>query len=78
MAVVKRGDLVRRARLRKGLTQQQVVDRCIELGLSFNDSSLSKIERNDLGCSARVLPVLAKVLDLTVDDLLAGDEAAAL
>jgi transcriptional regulator with XRE-family HTH domain len=75
------GELVRVVRLRKGLTQKEVADQCAEiLGQPVMDNLLSKIESGGLGCSPRVVPVLAKVLGLTVDELVAlpagtGDSA---
>jgi hypothetical protein len=55
------------------MTQQEVADQCRQLGLPrMDDSRVSKIERDALGLSPRVLPVMAQVLGLNVDEVLAA------
>ena len=48
----------RARRIELGLTQQDIADRCEELGVPVTDSQISKIERNQ----SRPLPGLRLVL----------------
>ena len=70
-----RGEVIRDARLSKGMTQEQVQQECARRGTPvFN---LSRMENGDLKWpSPRTLPVLADVLDLDVRDLYGAREAA--
>jgi transcriptional regulator with XRE-family HTH domain len=64
------GDVALMARLRKGWTQRDVMERCIELELAkVNDSNLAKYERGDLTPSPPVLAAIAQALDLSIDEL---------
>jgi transcriptional regulator with XRE-family HTH domain len=77
MAVVN-GELIRVARLRRGLTQHQVCALIAERGLKYDNSSLSKVEQGKLGLAAPMVPVISDVLGVPVDDLIAeadGDAA---
>jgi transcriptional regulator with XRE-family HTH domain len=50
---------------------RDVAQRCSELGQDVDFSSVSRWERDEWQPRPRMLPVLAKVLDLSVDDLFA-------
>lgn len=65
------GDVLQRARLRKGLTLRDVAQQCADHGQDVDFSTLARWEQGGWQPrSPRVLPVLAAVLDLSVDDLL--------
>lgn len=64
------GDLIRRARLDKFMTQPEVCEKCAERGLAISPSAISRIESGDVKRPAlRVIPVLAEVLGLDVKDM---------
>ena len=69
------GEVIRDARLSKGMTQEQVQQECASRGHQvFN---LSRMENGDLRWPhPRALLVLAEVLDLKVRDFFADEEAA--
>jgi len=64
-----RSETLLMARLRLGLTQRQVSVRCEELGHYIDFGNLSRYERGKFVPSPKALPVLAKALGLTVDEL---------
>ena len=71
------GQVIRDARLRKGMTQEQVQDECEQRGRRVHN--LSRMENGEIKWpTPRILPVLAAVLDLQVGDLFAeaAQEAA--
>lgn len=65
------GQLVARARLRKGMTLREVEARCKELGSPISFTSLSRIECGKSQPTARCVPVLAEALGVEVDALFA-------
>ena len=69
-----RGSVALQARVRLGLTQRDVAERC---GIKVSDSNISKYERGVVAPSPPVLAVLAITLGLTVDDLITFREDAA-
>jgi transcriptional regulator with XRE-family HTH domain len=63
------GDVILAARLRKGMTQEQVQAECFKLGTKVNN--LSRMENGDIKHpDPKVFPVLAAVLALEVDEML--------
>lgn len=69
------GEVLVAARLRKGMTQEEVQDECAKRGRPVNN--LSRMENGGIRWpSPASLPVLAEVLDLEVRDLFAQDVAA--
>jgi transcriptional regulator with XRE-family HTH domain len=74
--------LLERERHRKGLTLSALADRCRELDKdssveSLDDCALSRYERGISRPGRKRLQVIAEALDLTEDDLLAPESAAA-
>jgi transcriptional regulator with XRE-family HTH domain len=66
------------ARVRRGWTQRDVSRRCSELGREVSDSNLSKYERGEFCPSPPTLAVIAKALEIPVDDLITPrDQSAA-
>jgi transcriptional regulator with XRE-family HTH domain len=70
-------DLMRTARLSKGLTSRDIEDQARALGGQFDHSSYTRWEKGDNQPFARNVPVLAKVLGLKVDELVKKLEDAA-
>lgn len=71
------GESIRQARIRQFLSQQEVTDRLAELGVEIDRSTLSNIERGKTRHPPpKVIPVLAEVLGLTVDEMFESGEAA--
>jgi len=65
------GEVIREARLRKGMTQEEVQDECGRL-LGRPVYNLSRMENGEIRWpTPRILPALAGVLDLKVGDLFA-------
>ncbi|WP_081903294.1 helix-turn-helix domain-containing protein [Microbispora rosea] len=60
----------KRERLRQGLTLNELADRCEEAGERIDDTLLCRYEKGLFGPSPRRLPVLARALNISVDDLL--------
>jgi len=67
--------LMYRARMRKGWTLRQVSERCEELGTPVDHGNLARYEHGQIRPVPRTLLVIARALDLTVDELLAEDDA---
>ena len=66
------GEVIREARLRKGMTQEEVQDECWRRG-GRRVYNISRMENGEIRWpTPRILPVLAGVLDLQVGDLFAG------
>jgi transcriptional regulator with XRE-family HTH domain len=64
------GEVIREARLDKGMTQEEVQDECKRLGRRVHN--ISRMENGDTKWpSPRVFPVLARVLGLEIRDLFA-------
>jgi transcriptional regulator with XRE-family HTH domain len=64
-------------RARKGLTNDQLSQRCGELGYPVTHSTLGKIERGIHLPSPGLPPVLAAALDVELDELLDQKREAA-
>jgi len=64
------GLAIRRARLRLGLTQRGLAEKCKELGLTIAPGNIHLAERQNRGIGPRKLPDLARALNTTVDELL--------
>lgn len=69
-------ELMRSARLGKGLTSRDIEDRARALGGEFDHSSYTRWEKGANQPFARNVPILAKVLGLKVDELVRKDKAA--
>lgn len=68
------GKVLLRARLRKFMSQADVLRECAERGVVIDQGNLSKIERGLIKWpSLRVIPVLAEVVGLKTDELFAAD-----
>jgi transcriptional regulator with XRE-family HTH domain len=65
------------ARMRLGLTQRQLADRCGALGQIVDDSNISKYERGVFIPSPKALPAVAEALHLKVEDLFEPAEGGA-
>jgi len=64
------GKLIGNTRLRKCMTQLDVARQCAALGVSIHPATLSRIENGDTKRPLpRLVPVLAQVLGLEVDDM---------
>lgn len=62
------GDLIRLRRIEKGLTQKQLAD-----AMNISDKTISKWERG-LGCpDVTLLPELATLLKMNIEEILTGD-----
>lgn len=75
------GEAIRRARLRKFLTQAEVAgavaQQCSELGIKFDRSGLSRIESGRVKRPVpKLVPVLAGVLGMEVGEMFADEDAA--
>jgi transcriptional regulator with XRE-family HTH domain len=75
------GQAIRRARVLKFLTQEEVAalvaGPCAEFGIKFDRSSLSLIENGKVvRPSLKVIPVLAEVLGMKPEEMFASEEAA--
>lgn len=72
-----RGQMLREARLRKFMSQADVLRGCAERGLALDQTHLSKIERGLIKWPAlRTIPVLADVLGIDVEELFEEEVAA--
>jgi transcriptional regulator with XRE-family HTH domain len=68
------GDVILAARLRKGLSQDEVQRQCAQRGKPVNN--LSRMENGQIRWpSPSTLPVLAEVLGLEFDQLFIGEAA---
>ncbi|HMH90149.1 MAG TPA: helix-turn-helix transcriptional regulator [Streptosporangiaceae bacterium] len=64
-------DVAIKTRVRRGLTQVQLSDRCLQVGgLRVNDSNIAKYERGGSCPSPPTIKALAAALSLDVDDLI--------
>lgn len=63
-------------RQRAGLTNAQLAERCTQLGHPVHHSTLGKIERGIQMPVVGLPPVLAKALDVELDDLLLAPAGA--
>lgn len=59
---------VKQERLRRGMTQQDLADKCAEAGASVDESQISRIERGIFMPRPKLRAVLAELLRLDVDD----------
>ena len=69
------GRRMQRARLRKGWTLRDLSGRCSELGRPIDFGNIAAYERGDHTPNPGTLLILARALDVDVDDLLAADAA---
>ena len=74
------GEVIRQARIGKLLTQAevagQVAEQCADAGIKFDRSSLSLIENGRVKHPAvKVIPALAQVLGLEVDEMFMAEAA---
>ncbi|MFG2699569.1 helix-turn-helix transcriptional regulator [Streptomyces sp. NPDC048386] len=60
---------VKRGRLQRGMTLQELADKCTADGAPVTESTLSRIERRLQGPRPKLRSVLAQVLALDIDDL---------
>ncbi|MFE9923304.1 multiprotein-bridging factor 1 family protein [Streptomyces sp. NPDC005774] len=59
---------LKHGRLRRGMTLQELAEKCAADGAPVSESALSRIERGRQTPRPRLRSVLARVLDLDVDD----------
>jgi transcriptional regulator with XRE-family HTH domain len=72
-----RGIELRRARIDKGLSLRDVEAATTELGCKVDASNLAKAEAGMRGkIGPHKIPVLLKVLGLTIEDLIPDEDAA--
>lgn len=64
------GGRAREHRERRGLTLSDLADRCEAVGMRIDFTTLSRWETGVFGPTARRLTVLARALDVEIDDLL--------
>jgi transcriptional regulator with XRE-family HTH domain len=64
------GQLIRELRLARGLSQVDLAQRLAERGLSWHQTTVAKTERADRPLRVNELAALAKVLGVSVGDLL--------
>ena len=60
---------VKQQRLRGGMTQQDLADKCREAGVSVDESHISRIERGIYAPRPRLRAVLADLLGLDVEEI---------
>ncbi|MFF0598096.1 helix-turn-helix domain-containing protein [Streptomyces antibioticus] len=61
--------LVRSRRLTLGLTLEELAEKCAADGVPVHNSQLSRIERGMASCRPRLRATLARVLDISADDV---------
>jgi transcriptional regulator with XRE-family HTH domain len=72
------GEAIRRARLRKFLSQAEVAEQCAQRGVKIDRSGLSLIETGIVKRPAlKVIPVLAEVLGLDPEEMFKDEDGAA-
>jgi transcriptional regulator with XRE-family HTH domain len=59
---------VKQQRLRRGMTQQDLAEKCAEAGVSVDESHISRIERGIYTPRPKLRALLAELLELDVDD----------
>ncbi|MDX2539833.1 helix-turn-helix transcriptional regulator [Streptomyces scabiei] len=59
---------VKQQRLRLGMTQQDLADKCAEAGVRVDESHISRIERGIYTPRPRLRVLLAELLELDVND----------
>jgi transcriptional regulator with XRE-family HTH domain len=64
------GRRLRTARLARGLTQEQLADQLADLGLDVAELTIGRYELARSRPPATLLPTLADILNVTLDDLL--------
>lgn len=69
------GEALRMARLRKGYSLRKVAEVAEASGARLDHTNISRYERGYLRPYPRTLKVLADVLEVTVDELVAGAAA---
>lgn len=69
------GGVIRRARLGRFLTQQEVAEQCAALGVKIDRSGISQIESGYVKWpSLKVIPAIAQVLGLDVGEMFHRDD----
>lgn len=68
---------VRLERLRRGLTQEELAQRCAEAGAPVTESQIGRIERRQMTPRPKLRSVLAELLGLDVTDIGAEPKAKA-
>ena len=66
------GDMISARRKEKGMTQKELADL-----LNITDKAVSKWERNVACPDTQIIPKLAQILGISVEELLCGDPAPA-
>lgn len=59
---------VKQQRLRQGMTQQDLADKCAEAGVRVDESHISRIERGIYTPRPKLRALLAELLELDVND----------
>lgn len=59
---------VKQQRLRRGMTQQDLADKCAEAGVRVDESHISRIERGIYTPRPKLRALLAELLELDVND----------
>ena len=59
---------VKQQRLRLGMTQQDLADKCAEAGVRVDESHISRIERGIYTPRPKLRVLLAELLELDVND----------
>ncbi|MDX2681067.1 helix-turn-helix transcriptional regulator [Streptomyces sp. NY05-11A] len=67
---------VKRARLRRGMTQQDLAEKCAEAGAPVDESHLSRIERGIFMPRPRLRAVLAELLEIDIDEFDNANDAS--
>ncbi|MEU3254235.1 helix-turn-helix transcriptional regulator [Streptomyces sp. NPDC006997] len=67
---------MKQQRLRRGMTQQDLAERCAEAGVPVDESQVSRIERGVYTPRPRLRAVMAQILDLDVDEFERADDTA--
>ncbi|WP_171111286.1 MULTISPECIES: helix-turn-helix transcriptional regulator [unclassified Streptomyces] len=59
---------VKQQRLRRGMTQQDLAEKCAQAGVPVDESQISRIERGIYTPRPKLRALLAELLELDVDD----------
>ena len=59
---------VKQQRLRRGMTQQDLADKCAQAGVPVDESHISRIERGIYTPRPRLRALLAQLLELDIED----------
>lgn len=61
--------VMRKARLARGLTLEDLAALCTTQGVPVHNSQLSRIERGEASCRPRLRAALARLLEIDVDEV---------